>query len=159
MASKNRLLVTGVEKQLLAVQGIARELDKPAAQVRVRMAIVELTLEDESPSAHESAESFSTQDLEQAITILRKQGNLKMVARGELLATDSLPASVHLGRRVPRITGSAVTSRGQTNTVSIENVGTIYVVSKKLLVDNAEWIDESSFPFTKKELLLSTQLM
>ena len=135
MASKNRLLVTGAQKQLLAVQGIARELDKPAAQVRVRMAIVELTLEEESPSNHESAAKISTQDLEQAITDLRKQGSLKMVARGELLATDSLPASVHLGRRVPRITGSAVSSRGQTNTVSIENVGTIFGVSARVVDD------------------------
>jgi Family of unknown function (DUF6492) len=33
-----------------------------------------------------------------------------------------------------------------------ENIGNVYVISKKRLTDKAEWVDESIFPFTKAEV-------
>jgi len=34
----------------------------------------------------------------------------------------------------------------------VANVGRVFVISKKKLVDNAEWFDEAKFPFSKKDI-------
>ncbi|MFC1659020.1 hypothetical protein ACFL0U_00440 [Pseudomonadota bacterium] len=34
----------------------------------------------------------------------------------------------------------------------IKNVGKVFIISKDKLVDNAEWFDESQFPFSKKDV-------
>ena len=34
----------------------------------------------------------------------------------------------------------------------VENIGRVFVISNRKLVDNAEWFDESKFPFSKKDV-------
>jgi Flp pilus assembly secretin CpaC len=54
---------------------------------------------------------------------LDKAGKLEGLTRVELTTIENMPASLHVGQRVPRITSTQRGAAGRINTVVMENVG------------------------------------
>jgi Flp pilus assembly secretin CpaC len=62
---------------------------------------------------------------------LDKAGKLDGLTRVQLTAIENQQASLHVGQRVPRITGSQRSPAGQTNSVTFENVGLMLRVTAR----------------------------
>jgi type II secretory pathway component GspD/PulD (secretin) len=135
-AVSNSLLLRGMSEQLEDLQAILRELDRPVRQFRLQSLLAEVALpEDAQLGAGSITQEIVRGDLDQALADLEAQGELRIVARPELLVSDNQSAFLQLGQRVPRVTGTSVSNRGMTNSVSMENVGTILGVTGRVSDD------------------------
>ncbi len=135
-AVSNSLLLRGMPEQLENLQAILRELDQPVRQFHLQSLLAEVALpEDAPPGAGSITQEVVEGDLDQALANLKQRRELRMVARPELMVSDNQPAFLQLGNRVPRLTGTSVSNRGMTNSVSMENVGTILGVTGRVSDD------------------------
>jgi hypothetical protein len=66
---------------------------------------------------------------------LRKQ--MEVLFRAELATLDNQPAFVQVGRREPRITGVIINNTGRTNSITLDNVGTIMKFTPHVLADHS----------------------
>lgn len=123
--TQNCLLVMCVPKQLEAIRAIVKGLDTPVAQVRVKMALVELKGNRDDEQVASEKKQVLPGDIDAAINALKKSHMVRMICRPEIVALDSQPASVHYGSRVPRIVGAMTGRGGRINNVEMENVGTM----------------------------------
>lgn len=60
---------------------------------------------------------------------------LRVISRPQIQTLDNQPAFVQVGKRVPRITGTAINQVGQSNTVALENIGLILGVTPRISPD------------------------
>ena len=65
----------------------------------------------------------------------RKQ--IEVLFRAELATLDNQPAFVQVGRREPRITGVTINNAGRTNSITLDNVGTIMKFTPHVLADHS----------------------
>lgn len=66
---------------------------------------------------------------------LKECRRLEVLSRPQVTTLDNQPAFIQVGQRVPRITGSTVNQAGQTNNVTLENVGLILGVTPRISPD------------------------
>jgi len=69
------------------------------------------------------------------IRALQESRRLEVLSRPQVMTLDNQPAFVQVGKRVPRIIGSAVTQYGQQNAIVLENVGLILGVTPRISPD------------------------
>jgi type II secretory pathway component GspD/PulD (secretin) len=137
-AISNSLLLRGTAEQLNDIQAIVKELDQPLRQIRLRSLLAELSLpEAPRPGVGSITQEVVEADLDKVIADLQQRGELRLLARPELLVTDNQPAFLQLGQRIPRVTGTSVSGRGMTNSVTMENVGTILGVTGRVSDDQS----------------------
>jgi len=79
-----------------------------------------------------SAQSSSVSVL---IRALKENRKLRVLSRPQIMTLDNQPAFIQVGERVPRVTGTATNQTGQTNTVTLENVGLILGVTPRISPD------------------------
>ena len=127
----NALLVSGSSEQLDIIRDVVHELDRPSPQIRVRAMLADLTLPAAPESLVRQAE-VSKGDINDIVAELKERADLRVLAKPELLAANNQSAFLQFGSRVPRVTGASVTSRGRTNQVKLENVGTILGVTGRV---------------------------
>ncbi len=130
-AITNSLLIRGTEEQLEEIHSILGQLDQPQPQIRLKTLLAEVALPEppEDGAGATAAYRVSDGDLNQVIQELRERGELRVLARPELLVVDNQPAFLQIGQRVPRITGRANSRGSVSNTIQLENVGTLIGVT------------------------------
>ncbi|MHB0956033.1 MAG: secretin N-terminal domain-containing protein [Pirellulaceae bacterium] len=79
--------------------------------------------------------SASSQNISILIRALQETRKMQILSRPLVRTLDNQPAFIQVGQRVPRITGSTVGINGQTNSISLENVGLILGVTPRISPD------------------------
>ncbi len=79
-----------------------------------------------------SAGSESVNVLIRAMELSRR---LEVLSRPQIRTLDNQPAFIQVGQRVPRIVGSTVNQSGQSNSITLENVGLILGVTPRISPD------------------------
>jgi len=76
--------------------------------------------------------SASSESVSAMIRALKENRRLDVLSRPQIMTLDNQPAFIQVGKRVPRITGSAAQSRGLVNEIALENVGLILGVTPRI---------------------------
>ena len=79
--------------------------------------------------------SASSKNVNVLLRALRESRRVDVLSRPQIRTLDNQPAFIQVGQRVPRIVGSTVNQNGQSNSVSLENVGLILGVTPRISPD------------------------
>jgi hypothetical protein len=79
--------------------------------------------------------SASSQNISILIRALQETRKMQILSRPLVRTLDNQPAFIQVGQRVPRIVGSTVNMNGQSNSISLENVGLILGVTPRISPD------------------------
>ena len=79
--------------------------------------------------------SASSKNLSILLRALRESRRVDVLSRPQIRTLDNQPAYIQVGQRVPRIVGSTVNQNGQSNSVTLENVGLILGVTPRVSPD------------------------
>lgn len=161
----NTLLVSANPRYYEEVKALIDELDRPQSQVMIQVLLAEVTLDGTSDLGVEwsytgrsgsttygvgtdfnvrdqllTSGGFSTAvsggDFSFLLRALREEGRLEVLSRPQIVTADNKPATVNIGQRVPLITDSRVTERGDTiNSFRYEDVGVNMTVTPKISPD------------------------
>jgi len=77
----------------------------------------------------------SSQNISVLIRALQESRRLEILSRPQIRTLDNQSAFIQVGQRVPRIVGSTVNQNGQSNSVTLENVGLIIGVTPRISPD------------------------
>jgi type II secretory pathway component GspD/PulD (secretin) len=132
----NSLLVTASADQLKTIAQVVEQLDQPVPQIRIKAVLVKLTPKNLEEGDGLTIATMPKGSIQEILAELKKQFNVRIIAQPELLAVDNTPAMLQLGSRIPRVTGAALSPRGRTNSVTMENVGTIFQATCRVSKDN-----------------------
>ena len=151
----NSLIVTTAVKYKREVEAIIRELDRPAAQVLIKVLVAEVTHDNSAdfgtdfsilntrPNGNGQAfnqafgqpgsgltVTFLENNLNVTLHALAQQNKLDVLSRPYILASDNQEANILVGQNVPIVLGTNVTSFGNTvSTYEYRNVGIILDVT------------------------------
>jgi type II secretion system protein D len=161
----NTLLVSANPRYFEQIKTLIDELDKPQPQVLIQVLIAELTLDSLNDLGVEwgytgsrgdvnygigtdfnvkrdlmTMGGFSTAasggDFSFLLRALKNDGRLQVLSRPQIVTADNKPAIINVGQRVPLITDSRVTERGDTiNSFRYEDVGVHLAVTPKISPD------------------------
>ena len=81
--------------------------------------------------------SASNESISILVRALEETRRLEVLSRPQIRTLDNQPAFIQVGQRVPRIIGSTVNQAGQSNSVTLENVGLILGVTPRISPDGA----------------------
>jgi len=76
--------------------------------------------------------SASSRNVSVLLRALQESRRVDILSRPQIRTLDNQPAYIQVGQRVPRIIGSAVNQNGQSNSVTLENVGLIMAVTPRI---------------------------
>ena len=74
----------------------------------------------------------SSESVSVLIRALQECRRLEVLARPQIMTLDNQPSYIQVGQRVPRISASMISAAGQSNSVSLENVGLIIGVTPRV---------------------------
>ena len=163
--NSNTLLLSANPRYFDQIKQIIDELDKPQPQVLIQVLLAEVTLDSLTDlgvewsytgssgeytyglgtdfNVKEQLASFggystavSGNDFNFLLRALKSDGRLEVLSRPQIVTADNKPASINIGQRVPLITDSRVTERGDTiNSFRYEDVGVNLTVTPKISPD------------------------
>jgi type II secretion system protein D len=81
--------------------------------------------------------SASSESISMLLRALEECKRLEVLSRPQVRTLDNQPAFIQVGQRVPRIVGSTVNQNGQSNAITLENVGLILGVTPRISPDGA----------------------
>jgi len=76
--------------------------------------------------------SEASESLEKQVCALQGDGRLDILARSQIMTLDNQAAFIQVSKRVPRITGTHMDSRGRTNQVELKDVGLTFGVTPRV---------------------------
>ncbi len=76
--------------------------------------------------------SASSQNVSVLLRALQECRRIDVLSRPQIRTLDNQPAFIQVGQRVPRISGSTLNQFGQSNSVTLENVGLILGVTPRI---------------------------
>lgn len=79
--------------------------------------------------------SASSRNISLLIRAMQEDRQLRILSRPVIRTMDNQPSFIQVGQRVPRIIGSTVGNFGQSNQISLENVGLILGVTPRISPD------------------------
>lgn len=79
--------------------------------------------------------SASSNSVSALLRALKECRRMDVLSRPQIMTLDNQPAFIQIGERVPRITGVNISATGQTNNVTLENVGLILGVTPRISPD------------------------
>jgi type II secretion system protein D len=171
VTNSNTLLVSANPRYFEEIKAIIDELDKAQPQVLIQVVIAEVTLDSLTDLgvewSHNGAKGdvtygigtdfsvkrdlmtmggFSTavtgSDFSFLLRALKNDGRLQVLSRPQIVTADNRPATINIGQRVPLITDSRVTERGDTiNSFRYEDVGVNLAVTPKISPDGFVKLD------------------
>ncbi len=157
--NSNTLLLSASPRYFTQVQQLIAELDKSQPQVMVQVLLAEVSLTGNSElglewthknnpytagidlgGAKAITGSFSAAltggDLSFLLRALKADGKVEVLSRPQIVTADNKPATINIGQRVPLITDSRVTERGDTiNSFRYEDIGVNLTVTPKISPD------------------------
>ncbi len=80
--------------------------------------------------------SASSDSVAFLLRALRQRRRVDVLARPQVMTLDNQPAFIQVGQRVPIVSGTATNQFGQTNQVTLENVGLILGVTPRVSPEN-----------------------
>lgn len=155
----NTLLVSANPRYFVQIKALIDDLDRPQPQVLIQVLLAEVTLDngldlgmgwtyngvpnaagidiDESKwIAGGFASAVTGGNYSFLIQALEEEGRLEVLSRPQIVTADNKPAVINIGQRVPLITDSRVTERGDTiNSFRYEDVGVNLSVTPKISPD------------------------
>ena len=161
----NTLLVSANPRYFEQIRELINELDKAQPQVLIQVLLAEVTLNSLTdlgvewnysggkgdvkygagtdfgvPKQLQDFGGYSTaitgSDFNFMLRALKDQGRLEVLSRPQIVTADNKPAAINIGQRVPLITDSRVTERGDTiNSFRYEDVGVNLSVTPKISPD------------------------
>jgi len=155
----NTLLVSANPRYFVQIKALIDDLDRPQPQVLIQVLLAEVTLDngldlgmswsyngvpnaagidiDESKwIAGGFASAVTGGSYSFLIQALEEEGRLEVLSRPQIVTADNKPAVINIGQRVPLITDSRVTERGDTiNSFRYEDVGVNLSVTPKISPD------------------------
>ncbi|MBM3880364.1 MAG: hypothetical protein FJ387_11715 [Verrucomicrobia bacterium] len=156
----NSLLISASPRYFSEVRSLVEQLDQPQPQVLIQVLLAEVTLDaktelgvewnyaSKGSPLLETGTDFGQKQLFQnfggysaAVTgsnyrfllrALENEGRLEVLSRPQILTADNQEATINIGQRVPLVTDSRVTERGDTiNQFTYEDIGvTLRVVPR-----------------------------
>ena len=157
--NSNTLLLSASPRYFMQVQQLIMELDKSQPQVMIQVLLAEVSLTGNSElglewthknnpytagidlgGAKAITGSFSAAltggDLSFLLRALKADGKVEVLSRPQIVTADNKPATINIGQRVPLITDSRVTERGDTiNSFRYEDIGVNLTVTPKISPD------------------------
>jgi general secretion pathway protein D len=79
--------------------------------------------------------SASSQNVSVLLRALQESRRVDILSRPQVRTLDNQPAFIQVGQRVPRIVGSTTNQNGQSNSVTLENIGLILAVTPRISPD------------------------
>ena len=79
--------------------------------------------------------SASSQNISLLLRALQESRRVDILSRPQIRTLDNQPAFIQVGQRVPRIVGSTTNQNGQSNSVTLENIGLILAVTPRISPD------------------------
>jgi general secretion pathway protein D len=158
-SQSNTLLLSANPRYFEQIKALIEELDKPQQQVLIQVLLAEVTLDQgrdlglewtyngtpysagiEVSEAKWIASGFSSAvtggDYHFLLQALETSGRLEVLSRPQIVTADNRPATINIGQRVPLITDSRVTERGDTvNSFRYEDIGVNLSVTPKISPD------------------------
>ena len=164
--NSNTLLLSASPRYFVQVQQLIAELDKSQPQVMIQVLLAEVSLTSGSDlgldwshkgnfnsgspysvggdlgmaSALKSLGGYSAAvtggDFSFLLRALNDDGKVEVLSRPQIVTADNKPATINIGQRVPLITDSRVTERGDTiNSFRYEDIGVNLTVTPKISPD------------------------
>ncbi|MBI5799210.1 MAG: hypothetical protein HZA92_00580 [Verrucomicrobia bacterium] len=164
--NSNTLLLSASPRYFTQVQQLIAELDKSQPQVMIQVLLAEVSLTAGSElgldwsqkgnfnggtpysaggdlgmaTALKSLGGYSAAvtggDFSFLLRALNDDGKLEVLSRPQIVTADNRPATINIGQRVPLITDSRVTERGDTiNSFRYEDIGVNLTVTPKISPD------------------------
>jgi type II secretion system protein D len=162
----NTLLLSASPRYFDQFKALIEELDQPQPQVLIQVILAEVTLDkttelgvewamqqridgnkivragtgfgvaDEARRFGGFSSSVTGDDFSFILRALESDGRLEVLSRPQILTADNQQATIDIGQRVPLITDSRVTERGDTiNSFRYENVGVSLTVTPRISPD------------------------
>ncbi len=161
----NTLLVSANPRYFVQIRALIDELDKAQPQVLIQVLLAEVTLDSSTDLGVEwtyngtkgdvkygvgtdlgvgrklqdfggYSTAITGSDFNFMLRALKDQGRLEVLSRPQIVTADNKPAAINIGQRVPLITDSRVTERGDTiNSFRYEDVGVNLTVTPKISPD------------------------
>ena len=119
----NSLVLSGSAKVIEETVDLIEDLDRRPALVQVRALIAEISTDESEGMLDDLAASAEVQSIDELAAAMEKRPGLRVLSRPQLAVLDNQPGALKIESRTPRITGVATGPAGQTNRVSMENVG------------------------------------
>lgn len=164
--NSNTLLLSASPRYFTQIQQLITELDKAQPQVMIQVLLAEVSLSGGRDigiewshkgnfnggtpysigadlglaSALKSLGGYSAAvtggDISFLLRALDDDGKLEVLSRPQIVTADNKPATINIGQRVPLITDSRVTERGDTiNSFKYEDIGVNLTVTPKISPD------------------------
>ncbi len=167
----NSLMVMTNSANFAKVKSVLADLDRPVPQVLIKVLIAEVTHDNNydlgaefsainlptsgkttalSNFGNEAAQAAAggflfklvENDVSVAIHALQTQGNLDVLSRPYILASDNQLSSIIVGQEVPFVTDTRTTDTGQTiNTIQYQDIGIILNVTPHINPDGIVVMD------------------
>lgn len=161
----NTLLVSANPRYFIQIIDLINELDRAQPQVLIQVLLAEVTLDkglelgmtwtynnvpfaagidvDESKWIEGGfASAVTGGNYSFLLQALEEDGRLEVLSRPQIVTADNKPATINIGQRVPLITDSRVTERGDTiNSFRYEDVGVNLSVTPKISPDGMVKMD------------------
>jgi len=77
----------------------------------------------------------SSESVSMLLRALKENRRLEILSRPQIMTMDNQPAFILVGERVPRVTGTTSNEAGQTNVITLEDVGLILGVTPRISPD------------------------
>ncbi|KAF0179089.1 MAG: type II and III secretion system protein [Limisphaerales bacterium] len=158
--NSNTLLLSASPRYFTQVQQLITELDKSQPQVMIQVVLAEVALTDGrdvglewnltggpvySSGVNLGVANLAKNGFTAALTggdtsfilkALKEHSKLEVLSRPQIVTADNKPATINVGQRVPLITDSRVTERGDTiNSFRYEDIGVNLTVTPKISLD------------------------
>ena len=161
----NTLLLSASPRYFDRFKELIEQLDQPMSQVLIQVILAEVTLDKTSELGVEWAvqstrgntkiqtgtdfgvadqfrnfggfsSAVTGSDISFVLRALEADGRLEVLSRPQILTADNQKATIDIGERVPLVTDSLVTERGDTiNSFRYENVGVSLTVTPRISPD------------------------
>lgn len=133
----NSLVIYGSESAVESAIELAEQLDRRPKMVQVRVLIAEIHAGDDDAKSIGAlltrlSNADGDQDFDQVAAAIAELPGVRLLGGPQLTLLDNQPGFLQVGQRVPRITGTQVSSRGRMNTVEMENVGLVLAVTARI---------------------------
>jgi Ca2+-binding EF-hand superfamily protein len=127
--TNNALLVRGPRNQVSAVVEALKKLDQPPKLITLEISLVEVL--GDAKIAPDRLNG-PLHEVQSALEELQAQNAVLVTDSIQITTLDNQPAKVQIGRQVPTITSTQVTSRGRTHSTEYLSVGTLVSLTPRV---------------------------
>jgi len=134
----NSLVISGPPDAVEEVRKLVDELDQFRGIILLDMEMGEAPAgEAKAAAATPMPEGKSAAVAAGQFRLVEKPPQMETIGHIRLTTLDNQPAYVQIGARIPRVTGTSLTTKGTINTTTLENVGTIFAVTPRISADGS----------------------